>query len=501
MDNKKKYIIALDQGTTSSRTILFNKEGKPLEQVSKEFRQIYPQPGWVEHDPLEIWESQLWTLKEVLKRSADPLHEIAAIGITNQRETTLVWERASGKPVYNAIVWQCRRTANICEELKQKGLEEKIREKTGLVLDAYFSGTKVKWILDNAAGAREKAEKGELCFGTVDSWLIYKLTGGKVHVTDYSNASRTLLYNIKDKKWDAEILSALNIPQSMLPEVKPSSGHFGNVTADLLDSEIPIAGMAGDQQAALFGQGCFDRGLAKNTYGTGCFLLMNTGEEYISSKEGLLTTLAWGVNGKVEYALEGSIFIAGAAIQWLRDEMKLIKDAAESEKIARSIEDSGGVYFVPAFAGLGAPYWDMYARGTIVGLTRGTGRAYMVRAALESIAFQVKDLVGAIEADSGIKMKELRVDGGAVVNSFLMQFQADILGVPVVVSKVTETTALGAAYLAGLAVGFWESMNQISSHWQEGARYVPSMDKGKADCLYAGWSRAVERAKGWHVEG
>jgi len=499
MDNKKKYLIALDQGTTSSRTILFNEEGKPLEQVSKEFRQIYPRPGWVEHDPLEIWESQLSTLKEVLKRSAAPLHDIAAIGITNQRETTLVWERASGKPVYNAIVWQCRRTADICEELKEKGLEKRIREKTGLVLDAYFSGTKVKWILDNVAGVREKAERGELCFGTVDSWLIYKLTGGTVHTTDYSNASRTLLYNIREKMWDDEILSALNIPQSMLPGVKPSSGHFGDIDSDLLGSEIPITGVAGDQQAALFGQGCFDRGLAKNTYGTGCFLLINTGEEYVSSEEGLLTTLAWGINGKVEYALEGSIFIAGAAIQWLRDEMKLINDASESEEIARSIDDSGGVYFVPAFAGLGAPYWDMYARGTIVGLTRGTGRAHMVRAALEAIAFQVKDLVGAIEADSGIKMKELRVDGGAVVNSFLMQFQADILGVPVVVSKVTETTALGAAYLAGLAVGFWESMEQISSHWQEGARYVPAMDKGEADCLYAGWKRAVERAKGWHV--
>jgi len=497
MNDKKKYIIALDQGTTSSRTILFDEEGKPLEQVSREFRQIYPQPGWVEHDPLEIWESQFWTLKEVLKCSAAPLHEIAAIGITNQRETTILWERESGKPIYNAIVWQCRRTANICEELKEKGLEESIREKTGLVLDAYFSGTKVKWILDNVAGARERAEKGELCFGTVDSWLIYKLTGGEIHATDYSNASRTLLYNIKDKEWDEDILSALNIPESMLPQVKPSSGHFGNVTTDILSSEIPIAGVAGDQQAALFGQGCFDRGLAKNTYGTGCFLLMNTGEEYVSSKEGLLTTLAWGVDGKVEYALEGSVFIAGAAIQWLRDEMKLIDNAAQTEEIALSIDNSDGVYFVPAFAGLGAPYWDMYARGTIVGLTRGTGRAHMVRAALESIAFQVRDLISAIEADSGIKLKELRVDGGAVVNSFLMQFQADILGVPVVVSKVTETTALGAAYLAGLSVGFWESMDQISSHWQEGARYLPTMDKGEADCLYAGWKRAVERSKGW----
>ncbi|MDH3972909.1 MAG: glycerol kinase GlpK [Deltaproteobacteria bacterium] len=503
MNDKKKYIIALDQGTTSSRTILFNGEGRPLEQVSREFRQIYPRPGWVEHDPLEIWESQLWTLKEVLARSNKPVDEIAAIGITNQRETTLVWERDSGKPVYNAIVWQCRRTAPVCEDLKEKGLEEKIREKTGLVLDAYFSGTKVKWILDNVSGAREKARKGELCFGTVDSWLIYKLTAGKVHATDYSNASRTLLYNIREKCWDNEILSALDIPESMLPEVKSSSGHLGTVNKDLIGCGIPLAGVAGDQQAALFGQGCFDRGLAKNTYGTGCFLLMNTGEEYLASKEGLLTTLAWGVDGKVEYALEGSIFIAGAAIQWLRDEMKLIEDAAGSEEIAMSIENSGGVYFVPAFAGLGAPYWDMYARGTIVGLTRGTGRAHMVRAALESIAFQVRALIGAMEADSGLKLKELRVDGGAVVNSFLMQFQADILGVPVVVSKVTETTALGAAYLAGLAVGFWESMDQISSHWQEGARYVPAMDKGEADCLYAGWKRAVERAKGWdrgHLE-
>ena len=499
MAEKERYILALDQGTTSSRSILFDRSGTTVAQVSKEFRQIYPQPGWVEHDPVEIWESQLSTLRELMSRAGASAGEIAAVGITNQRETTIVWDRSSGQPIHNAIVWQCRRTAPICEELKAQGLEERIREKTGLVIDAYFSGTKIKWILDNVEGARERAENGELCFGTVDSWLIFKLSGGRSHVTDISNASRTMLFNIREKRWDPEILDILGIPQTMLPEVRPSGGLFGELDEAILGRAIPIAGAAGDQQAALFGQGCFEKGLAKNTYGTGSFLLMNTGSEAVVSKEGLLTTVAWGIDGRIDYALEGSVFITGAAVQWLRDEMKLIDSAAETEAIAVSIDDSGGVYFVPAFAGLGAPYWDMYARGTIVGLTGGTGRAHIVRATLESIAFQVKDLIAAIEADSGIKLKELRVDGGAVGNAFLMQFQADMLGVPVVVSKVAETTALGAAYLAGLTVGFWKDQDEISSHWQEGIRYEPLMDKGKADCLYAGWKRAVERAKGWAV--
>lgn len=493
------FILSLDQGTTSSRSILFDRGGTPVTQVSREFRQIYPKPGWVEHDPVEIWESQLFTLREVIVKAAISPKEIAAIGITNQRETTIVWDKETGEPVCNAIVWQCRRTAGICDELKEKGYESLFREKTGLVLDAYFSGTKVKWILNNVKGAREKAENGELYFGTVDSWLIYNLTGGKVHLTDYSNASRTLLYNIKDRSWDEDILEILGIPASMLPEVKPSSDTLAIVSNKIIGHEIPISGMAGDQQAALFGQGCFARGMAKNTYGTGCFLLMNTGEEEIQSGKGLLTTLAWGVDGQVDYALEGSVFIAGAAIQWLRDEMKLISDASESEEVALEVDDTDGVYFVPAFVGLGAPYWDMYARGAIVGLTRGTGRAHIVRAALESIAYQVKDLIEAMEADSGIELRELRVDGGAVGNSFLMQFQADILGVPVVVSKVSETTALGAAYLAGLAVGFWKDLEEIKEQWREGRRFLPRMDQGEARCRYAGWKRAVERAKGWAV--
>ncbi|MDT8318235.1 MAG: glycerol kinase GlpK [bacterium] len=499
MAEKERFILALDQGTTSSRSILFDRSGAPMAQVSREFRQIYPRPGWVEHDPMEIWESQLSTLKEVVNSSGAKALDIAALGITNQRETAIVWERSTGKPVYNAIVWQCRRTAPICEELKERGLEEIIREKTGLVIDAYFSGTKIKWILENVEGARERAGKGELCFGTVDSWLIFNLTGGRAHLTDISNASRTMLFNIMEKRWDTEILDILGIPEAMLPEVRPSGGLFGELDETILGRAIPIAGAAGDQQAALFGQGCFEKGLAKNTYGTGSFLLMNTGSEAVASKEGLLTTVAWGIDGRTEYALEGSIFITGAAVQWLRDEMKLIENAADTELIATSIDDSGGVYFVPAFAGLGAPYWDMYARGTIIGLTRGAGRAHIVRATLEAIAFQVKDLIAAIEADSGIKLKELRVDGGAVANAFLMQFQADLLGVPLVVSNVAETTALGAAYLAGLTVGFWKDQDEISSHWQEGMRYEPIMDKGKAACLYAGWKRAVERAKGWAI--
>ena len=492
-----KFILALDQGTTSSRSILFDRGGNPVAQVSREFRQIYPKPGWVEHDPLEIWESQLYTAKEVIKKASISPEQIEAVGITNQRETTVVWERNSGRPVYNAIVWQCRRTADICDDLKRKGMEPLFRQSTGLVIDAYFSGTKVKWILDNVPGARKRAIHGELCFGTIDSWLIYNLTGGAVHTTDYSNASRTMFYNIRKKCWDEEILKVLDIPDLILPEVRPSSGYSGSLKKELLGADIPIAGIAGDQQAALFGQGCFKAGMAKNTYGTGCFLLMNTGEKNISSEKGLLTTLAWGVGDRVDYALEGSVFIAGAAVQWLRDEMELISNAAESEVLAAGVEDTGGVYFVPAFVGLGAPYWDMYARGTITGITRGTGKAHIVRATLEAIAFQTRDVISSMEADSEIKIKELRVDGGAVVNAFLMQFQSDILGIPVVVSKVNETTALGAAYLAGLSVGFWKDMDEVSSHWQEGRRYGPLMKRDEADCHYEGWLKAVERSRGW----
>lgn len=494
-----KYILALDQGTTSSRSILFDGSGNPVAQESKEHRQIYPKPGWVEHDPIEIWENQLATARGVIKKAGIAPSDIKAIGITNQRETTLIWDRLTGKPLYNAIVWQCRRTSAFCDGLKKENLEQVIREKTGLVIDAYFSGTKIRWILDNVAGARKVAEKGEICFGTIDSWLLYNLTGGKVHATDYSNASRTMLFNINDKKWDQSIARLLGVPEGILPEVKDSCGYFGRVSKTMLGAEIPVTGMAGDQQAALFGQGCFEKGLAKNTYGTGCFLLMNTGEERVASMHGLLTTHAWGINDSVDYALEGSVFIAGAAVQWLRDEMRLISHAAESEAVAGEVKDTAGVYFVPAFVGLGAPYWDMYARGTIVGLTRGAGRAHIVRATLEAIAYQVKDLTLAMEADSKIELKELRVDGGAVSNSLLMQFQADILGVPVVVSRIAETTALGVAYMAGLSVGFWKDRDEIASHWQEGKRYLPAMDGKEADCRYAGWKRAVERAGGWAV--
>ncbi len=449
--------MALDQGTTSSRAIIFNHEGEIVQVAQKEFTQYYPKPGWVEHDPMEIWGTQSGVLREVLETAGIRPQEIAAIGITNQRETTVVWDKNTGRPIYNAIVWQCRRTANICDELKAKGLEDYIRENTGLVIDAYFSGTKIKWILDNIEGAREKAEKGDLLFGNIDTWLIWNLTrGGRVHVTDYSNASRTMIYNIKELKWDEKLLEELDIPAAMLPEVRLSSEVYGGVTDSktLGGAEIPIAGIAGDQQAALFGQACFQPGMAKNTYGTGCFMLMNTGEEAVTSKNGLLTTIAWGVDGKVEYALEGSIFVAGAVIQWLRDELHLITHAKDSEYFASQEEDNNGVYLVPAFVGLGAPYWDMYARGTIVGLTRGANSNHIIRAALESIAYQTRDVLEAMQEDSGIALQELRVDGGAVANNFLMQFQSDILGVPVHRPEVIETTALGAAYLAGLAVDF-----------------------------------------------
>ena len=494
----KKYVLALDQGTTSSRAILFDETGKGAGVAQQEFRQIYPKPGWVEHDPMEIWGTQSGVAREVIEKLGAKPDEIAAIGITNQRETTIVWDKATGKPIYNAIVWQCRRTASICDALKAKGLEGYIRENTGLVVDAYFSGTKVKWILDNVEGARERAKKGELLFGNVDTWLIWNLTRGKVHVTDYSNASRTMLFNIKELKWDQKILDEMDIPLCMLPEVKPSSCVYGTTDPQTFGgAEIPIAGDAGDQQAALFGQACFAEGMAKNTYGTGCFMLMNTGTKRVPSTKGLLTTIAWGVNGKVEYALEGSIFVAGAAVQWLRDELKLVDNAAQSEELATAVADTHGVYVVPGFVGLGAPYWDMYARGAIVGLTRGANRNHVVRATLESIAYQTRDVLEAMEFDSGIKLKALKVDGGAVANNFLMQFQSDILGVPVDRPVVTETTAMGAAFLAGLAVGFWKSKDEIAAKWAVDRNFKPAMDAAVREKLYKGWKRAVERALKW----
>ncbi len=496
----KKYILALDQGTTSSRAILFDEEGRIVKTAQREFTQIFPKAGWVEHNAMEIWDTQIGVANEVIEMAGAKATEIAAIGITNQRETTVVWDKTTGKPVYNAIVWQCRRTASICDELKNKGLAPYFQENTGLVIDAYFSGTKVKWILDNVSGARAKAQKGELLFGTIDTWLIWNLTKGRVHVTDYSNASRTLLYNIKDLKWDEVILKELNIPASMLPEVKPSSAVYGNTDAQLFGVEIPIAGDAGDQQAALFGQACYKPGMAKNTYGTGCFMLMLTGEQRFTSKNGLLTTIAWGINGKVEYALEGSIFIAGAAVQWLRDSLKLISDAKDSQYFATKIVDSQGVYVVPAFVGLGAPYWDMYARGAILGLTRGSGRDHIIRATLESIAYQTRDVLEVMHADSGITLEALRVDGGASANNFLMQFQADVLGVPVEKPEVTETTALGAAYLAGLAVGFWPDQKTIAEHWKINRKFAPFMGATEREKLYKGWKKAVQRAMKWAEE-
>ncbi|WP_132026677.1 glycerol kinase GlpK [Keratinibaculum paraultunense] len=493
--------MALDQGTTSSRAIIFNYNGEIIQMAQKEFTQYYPKAGWVEHDPMEIWGTQSGVLREVLETAGIRPNEIAAIGITNQRETTVVWDKNTGKPIYNAIVWQCRRTANICDELKEKGLEDYVKENTGLVIDAYFSGTKIKWILDNVEGAREKAEKGDLLFGNIDTWLIWNLTRGRVHVTDYSNASRTMIYNIKELKWDKKLLDELGIPASMLPEVRPSSEIYGVTDPKTLGgAQIPIAGIAGDQQAALFGQACFKPGLAKNTYGTGCFMLMNTGEEVVRSKNGLLTTIAWGVDGKVEYALEGSIFVAGAVIQWLRDELHLIVNAKDSEYFASQEKDNNGVYLVPAFVGLGAPYWDMYARGTIVGLTRGANRNHIIRAALESIAYQTRDVLEAMQEDSGIQLQELRVDGGAVENNFLMQFQSDILGVPVHRPKTIETTALGAAYLAGLAVDFWHDKDEIAKRWSVDRIFKSEMEEIEKEKLYNGWKRAVERSRNWEEE-
>lgn len=494
----KKYVLALDQGTTSSRAILFDQGGNCVGVAQKEFPLIYPKPGWVEHDPMEIWGSQSGVAREVLDKAGVRSAEVAAIGITNQRETTVVWEKATGKPVCNAIVWQCRRTAAICDELKAKGLEPYIREHTGLIVDAYFSATKLKWILDNVAGARERARNGELLFGTIDTWLIWNLTRGKVHVTDYSNASRTMLFNITTLQWDKKLLAELDIPACMLPEVKPSSGVYGHTDAEMFGGvPIPIAGDAGDQQAALFGQACFADGMVKNTYGTGCFMLMNTGEQRVPSKNGLLTTIAWGVDGKITYALEGSIFVAGAAIQWLRDELKLIERAEQSEAMANAVADSNGVYVVPAFVGLGAPYWDMYARGAIVGLTRGANRNHIVRATLESMAYQTRDVLQAMEEDSGIRVKALKVDGGAVVNNFLMQFQSDILGVRVDRPQIAETTAMGAAFLAGLAVGFWKDKEEIAEKWKVDRSFAPAMSDELREKKCRGWKKTVACACAW----
>jgi glycerol kinase len=491
----EKYILSLDQGTTSSRAILFNKKGEVAHTAQKEFTQHFPKPGWVEHSANEIWGSILAVIASALSESSIKPDQIEGIGITNQRETTVVWDKETGDPVYNAIVWQSRQTAGICEELKSQGHNDTFRDKTGLLIDAYFSGTKVKWILDNVEGAREKAENDKLLFGTIDTWLIWKMSGGKAHVTDYSNASRTLMYNIYDLKWDQELLDILGIPESMLPEVRPSSEIYAKtVPYHFFGKEIPIAGAAGDQQAALFGQACYEEGMAKNTYGTGCFMLMNTGEKAVKSNNGLLTTLAWGIDGKVEYALEGSIFVAGSAIQWLRDGLRMLKDAKDSQAYAEKVDTTDGVYVVPAFVGLGTPYWDSDVRGAVFGLTRGTSKEHFVRATLESLAYQTKDVLTAMEADSGISLKKLRVDGGAVKNDFLMQFQSDILSVPVERPVVNETTALGAAYLAGLAVGFWDNRDEISKQWNKDKQFEPQMPVDTQGALYNGWKKAVKAA-------
>lgn len=493
-----KFILALDQGTTSSRSIVFDHDGRIHAIAQQEFKQHYPQPGWVEHDPEEIWATQLATAREALQKAKLAARDIAAIGITNQRETTVLWDRQTGKPVHNAIVWQDRRTAPICEELRKSFGADKISQRTGLVPDPYFSGTKIKWLLDHVPDLRQRTQQGDIVFGTVDSWLLWKLTGGKVHATDCSNASRTLLYNIHKLEWDRNLLSVLDIPASLLPQVRASSGVFGVTAPEWFGTEIPIAGIAGDQQAALFGQACFKPGMLKNTYGTGCFMLMQTGEKIFHSKNGLLTTIAWQVDDeKVQYALEGAVFIAGAVVQWLRDELKLISSSAEIESLAASVQDNGGVYLVPAFAGLGSPHWDAAARGTIVGLTRGANRSHLARAALESIAFQSRDLAEAIREDSSTPVAELRVDGGAVVNNLLMQFQADILGTTVIRPAVTETTALGAAYLAGLAVDYWSNLEDIADHWQMEMRFAPQMESAERERLYKNWKKAVTRSRGW----
>lgn len=493
----KQYVMALDQGTTSSRCIIFDKYGKIKSVAQKEFTQIYPKPGWVEHDPMEIWSSQISVATEAMAKQGINANEIAAIGITNQRETTIVWDKRTGAPIHNAIVWQCRRTADTIEDLKKKGLESYIKETTGLIPDAYFSGTKIKWILDHVPGSREEAKAGNLMFGTVDTWLIWNLTKGKTFVTDYSNASRTMLFDIRKLSWDDKLLKELDIPKKMLPEVKPSSGIYGYSDASLFGEEIPIAGAAGDQQSALFGQCCFTQGDVKNTYGTGCFLLMNTGNKVIESKNGLLTTIAASTGDKPEYALEGSVFVAGAAIQWLRDELQLIRTASESEQCALQVSDTNGMYVVPAFTGLGAPHWDQYARGAVVGLTRGCNRNHFIRATLEAIAYQTYDVLKAMEADSGILLKSLKVDGGACANRFLMQFQADILNTKVYKPECIETTALGAAYLAGLAVGFWKDKDEIKRNWDIAEEFLPQMTEEKKETLIKGWRKAVTRSLSW----
>lgn len=495
------YIIALDQGTTSSRAIIFDHDRQAVAMSQKEFTQFYPQPGWVEHDPTEIWATQYGVLQECMAKAGITYDDVAGLGITNQRETTIVWEKATGKPIYNAIVWQCRRTAELCDQLKDEGWAEYIKTNTGLVIDAYFSATKIHWILNHVEGAQERAERGELLFGTVDSWLIWNLTKGQVHVTDYTNASRTMLYNIKTLEWDQPLLERLNIPRTMLPKVHDSSEIYGYVRVGSNGRrDVPIAGIAGDQQAALFGQGCFAPGMAKNTYGTGCFLLMNTGDKYIESQSGLLTTIAIGLNGKVQYALEGSIFVGGAVVQWLRDELHLVNDAADTEYFAGKLTDNGGVYMVPAFTGLGAPHWDMYARGSVFGLTRGAGRNHLIRAALESIAYQTRDVLDAMAADSGINVTSLKVDGGACHNNFLMQFQADIINRVVERPIITESTALGGAYLAGLAVGFWSDIDELAQKSQDNQRFEPQMSDEQRAKNYRGWQRAVEKAKDWLTE-
>jgi len=494
----KNYVLAIDQGTTRSSALLFDEEGRVVSSAYREVHQIYPQPGWVEHNPQELLHTSLAVAQEALQKAGVAVSQVRGVGITNQRETTVVWDRHTGEPVSNAVVWQCRRTAPLCEELKQKGMSESIREKTGLIVDAYFSATKLRWILDHIPQGQRRAQQGELLFGTVDSWLVWNLTGGAVHITDYSNACRTMLFNIHTLQWDKELLAVLDIPEAVLPQVMPSSQVYGETVAGLLgDSRVPLSAVAGDQQAALFGQACYDVGMAKNTYGTGSFLLLNTGGRPVPSQRGLVTTIAWGLSGGVNYAMEGSIFITGAAVQWLRDGLGLIADAAESEVLACSVPDSGGVYFVPAFVGLGAPYWDMYARGTIIGLTRGTTRAHLARATLEAIAYQARDVVEAMGAEADLQVPLLRVDGGGTANAFLMQFQADILGVPIQLAAVAETTALGAAYLAGLAVGLWRDTADIVQRWRAAETYEPSMSTDQRETLYVGWKRAVERARGW----
>ncbi|MFP4211647.1 MAG: glycerol kinase GlpK [Alkalispirochaeta sp.] len=495
---EKKYVLAFDAGTTSNRAILFDRQGQIVSVAQQEFPQIYPRPGWVEHDPMDIWSTQSGVARQAIEKAGTAPESVAAIGITNQRETAIIWEKDTGRPVMNGICWQDRRTAGICDDMKKRGLEGYVKEQTGLVIDAYFSGTKIKWILDNVPGARERAEKGELLFGTVDTWLIWKLTGGAVHVTDYSNAARTMIYNIRTLQWDDRMLQELDIPRAILPEVRPSSEVYGHTDPKTFGGAmIPVAAAIGDQQGALFGQACFRKGMAKNTYGTGSFVLMNTGTEPVESKTGLLTTIAWGIDDRVEYALEGAIFVTGAAVQWLRDELWAIHDAADTNYFASKVSDTNGVYMVPAFVGLGAPYWDQYARGAIVGLTRGANRDHIVRATLESIGYQTRDVVDCMERDSGIETMELMVDGGASSNDFLMQFQADILGVPVLRPKIVETTARGSAFLAGLAVGFWSSRKELENAFELDRRFEPEYTEEKRDALYRGWQKAVEKARDW----